>query len=501
MTSEQLLLMRNCKGNVAFFVSHFCHIYNATQRAWLRFDLWPAQEGLLDDLNRHRLTLILKARQLGLSWLCLAYALWLMVFHPAAAVLIFSQREDEAIELLARLKGMYERLPPWMKAPYIVAQNKHDFELSNGSSAKCFPTTAGRSYTGSLVFVDEADFIPDLQTLLNAVKPAIDAGGKMFLVSTTDKAQPESTFKLAYKAAKQHKTEWHPIFLPWTARPDRTSSWYEAIRADIYARTGALDDLFQEYPATDSEALAPNSLDKRISVIWLEACFAEMEPLLGVGSAPAIPQLQLYRPPDPERGYVLGADPAEGNPTSDDSALCVVDALSGEECAVLAGKFEPATFGSHLAALSRYYNAAAALIERNNHGHAVLQWVQENAPHVRLLFGHDDKPGWMSSKLGKTLLYDACADAFRVHSGAAEGHVNPATATKLLHDATTYQQLARIEGSTLRAPDDQADDRADAFALATMACIQASLGIVHLRQGKVKGRNGPPMIRKGRINA
>ena len=469
-------------------------------RLWLLFDLWPAQGELLEGLNHHRLTMILKARQLGLSWLCLSYALWLMIFHPAAAILIFSLRDEEAIELLARLKGMYDRLPDWMKGSGIAGFNKHELQLVNGSSAKCFPTTAGRSYTGTLVLVDEADFIPDLQALLNAVKPAIDAGGKMFLVSTTDKAQPESTFKRIYRAAKLAQTDWHPIFLPWTVRPDRTEAWYRGIKADIYARTGSLDDLYQEYPATDSEALAPRSLDKRIAIHWLEACFAQQEPQRAVPDAPAIPTLDIFVRPDEERAYVIGADPAEGNPNSDDSALTVVDAYTGEECATLAGKFEPATFGSHLTAIARYYNGAAALIERNNHGHAVIQWVQENSPHVRLLVGHDERIGWMSSKLGKTLLYDACAETFRTNSGADIGEVTSANANKLVHNFSTYQQLARIEGATLRAPDDQADDRADAFALATMACIQSALGIVHMRQGRVKGRGGEPMIRKGRIN-
>ena len=41
--------------------------------------------------------------------------------------------------------------------------------------------------------------------------------------------------------------------------------------------------------------------------------------------------------------YVVGADPAEGNPTSDPSALEVLDADSGEEVASLAGRYEPAT--------------------------------------------------------------------------------------------------------------------------------------------------------------
>jgi hypothetical protein len=450
------------------------------------FAVWPAQVSALESMHRHRLTLILKARQLGLSWLAIGYALWQMIFHPAAAILIFSQRDEEAIDLLARLRGIYDRLPPFLQAASTSLDNKHEFSLANGSSAKSFPTTAGRSYTGSLVIVDEADYLPDLQQLLNAVKPTIDAGGRMLLISTADKGQPESTFKRIYRAARKSENEWHTLFLPWHARPQRDAGWYDRISRDIFSRTGSLDDLYQEYPASDTEALAPRSLDKRISPMWIEACFAETDPLGQEAATPPIVNLEIYVYPERGRRYVIGGDPAEGNPNSDDSTALVLDMQTGEECAVLAGKFEPAILASYILLLSEYYNGAPAMIERNNHGHAVLQWMEENAGWVRLLFGHDEKMGWMSSKLGKTLLYTECADHFRS---------NAETFTKVLHSYATYSQLASIDGSTLRAPEGMHDDRADAFALAQVGRISVGLHETIMRQAPVRGRGGNPMVR------
>jgi len=494
-TKAQQAELEKCKANVTHFIDAYCQIYNATEREWVRFDLWDAQRETLHAFRSSLLSLVLKARQLGLSWLTLCHALYDMLFHPAATVLIFSKRDEEAIELLGRLKGIHERLPVWMRGE-VVASSAHDFGLSNGSSAKAFPTTGGRSYTGSLVIVDEADFVQDLDALLNAVKPTIDAGGQMIMISTVDKSRPESPFKRIYRAAKRGKTEWQAIFLPWHARPGRTAAWYEAQKADVLARTGALDDLHQEYPATDTEALAPRSLDKRISPMWIEACYAEREPLTLVdchaslrgvyNDAPSLPNLEIYTPPQPGRKYVLGADPAEGNPTSDDSALTVVDVATGEECAVLAGKVEPATFGSYIAAVSAYYHDAPAMIERNNHGHAVLQWVEEHAGEVHLLAGHDDKRGWLSSGLGKALLYTECADHFRV---------NAQDNSKVLHSFATYQQLASIEGATLRAPEGQHDDRADSYALAQVA-RSAEAGTAAVAQAVVRGRGHNPMVRR-----
>ena len=43
----------------------------------------------------------------------------------------------------------------------------------------------------------------------------------------------------------------------------------------------------------------------------------------------AIPGVTLYELPQPGRRYVIGADPAEGNPNSDESAACVLDDAAG----------------------------------------------------------------------------------------------------------------------------------------------------------------------------
>ena len=137
-----------CTQCIDYWIEMYVLIFNATDKDWVRFVLWPAQSDTLEKISQERQSIVLKARQLGLSWLVLCYALHAMIFRPAATILIFSKRDEEAVELLRRVKGVYERLPSWMQ-PHILADAEHNWELSNGSSAKSFPTTGGRSYTGS----------------------------------------------------------------------------------------------------------------------------------------------------------------------------------------------------------------------------------------------------------------------------------------------------------------------------------------------------------------
>jgi hypothetical protein len=444
-----------CAEDPAYFLDRHASVYDATRADWLAFRLWPAQVTTLDTIRDNRLVVILKARQLGLTWLVLGFALWEMLFRPAAEVLLFSRRDDEATDLLAhRLRGMYDRLPAWLKVRSFVVDNDHEWQLSNGSRALAFPTTAGDSYTATLAVVDEADLVPDLDRLMRAVKPTVDGGGRMVLLSRADKTKPLSPFKRIYDGARKGQNGWAQVFLPWHARPDRDAAWYDAQRRDVLARTGAVDDLHEQYPATDEEALAARSLDKRLPVEWLTRCYRQAEPVAPGPGAPALPGLAVYAPPARGRRYVVGADPAEGNPTSDDSALEVLDADSSEEVASLAGRFEPATFAAHVDAVGRWYNGAAVLVERNNHGQAVLLWLRDNSRLLRL-YGDDGKPGWNTTSKSKALLYDRAGEVLR--DGEA-----------VIHTPDTFAQLASVEGTSLRAPEGQPDDRAVAFALAVV---------------------------------
>ncbi|MBI3408127.1 MAG: hypothetical protein HY040_07200 [Planctomycetes bacterium] len=172
---------------------------------------------------------------------------------------------------------------------------------------------------------------------------------------------------------------------------------------------------------------------------------------LGRG-APAIPGLTVFKLPVPGRSYVIGADPAEGNPTSDESAASVIDEEEGEEVAHPAGRFEPATFAAHVNAVGVWYNRASVMVESNNHGHAVILWLRDNSK-LLLLCGHDFNTGWHTTTKGKSLLYDRAGEDLRDEEAK-------------IHALETYCQLVSIEGSTLRAPEGQLDDRATAFVLA-----------------------------------
>ena len=242
------------------------------------FKLWPAQVATLWQFLQRRLFIILKARQLGISWLCCAYALWLCVFQPGRRVLLFSRGQREADELLRRVTAMYNRLPEWMRdhSPYARDPNTTSAEWANGSTVESLPATqnAGRSLTASLVIADEFAFMQWADQLYTALKPTIDGGGQLIVVSTANGAR--GLFHALWQKAYSRLNQFLPIFLNWRMRPGRDDAWYQQVASE--AVSSAL--MMQEYPSTPEEAFSATDAEKFLpSMVWWNALGVNFLPL------------------------------------------------------------------------------------------------------------------------------------------------------------------------------------------------------------------------------
>jgi len=433
-----------CAYDPVYFIDKFCWIEDKVARDWVRFNLWEKQKDALEAMDANQQVIVLKARQLGLTWLAVSYALWTMLFRRGSGILLFSRRENEAKELLERMRGVHARLPESLRGS-VTVDNAQELGMGGMQSwARCFPTTkhSGRSYSATVAIVDEADFIPDLKLLLNAVKPAIDGGGKLVLISTANKEDMNSAFKGIWQGAVKGMNGYRHIFLPWDAHPSRDQAWYARQGADYHT-----DDLHQEYPANLEQALSARQSSKRFPAEWLTRCRGDRVPLV---DALGVPGFTAYAHPLKGQEYLVSADPAEGNPGSDPSAAVVLDAETWEEVGTLHGNYEPDIFASYLTQAGEHYNRATVLVERNNHGHAVLLALEYAGYQNIYMSPMDKKAGWLSNSRDKVLAVGNCAQALREGCCAVN------------HEGT-LAELAILEAGTLKAPQGEHDDLAMAF--------------------------------------
>lgn len=244
------------------------------------FKLWPAQAELLWALLLNRLVLILKSRQLGVSWICCWYVLWLCFWQAGKLALLLSRGQDEANEMLRRVRVLYERLPEWIRqaGPSVVKLNTEEIAWSNGSRVQSLPASpgSGRSYTASVAIMDEAAFMAYASEVYTAMKPTIDAGGQLVILSTAN-GRANLFYTLCERAMKG-LGGFVFRFLPWWVRPGRDTAWYAATEADAIDATL----MKQEYPATPEEAFEATEVGAFLPSIALwDACRAEVPPLDG----------------------------------------------------------------------------------------------------------------------------------------------------------------------------------------------------------------------------
>jgi hypothetical protein len=244
------------------------------------FHLWPAQEALLEAIAHEPRVLILKARQLGLTWLACAYGLWLCLHQDRRLVLTFSVGQDEANEMMRRMTVMYDHLPPAVRAglPRVVKRNTEELAWENGSRVESLPsrTTAGSGYTASLVILDEFAKNPNADTVYTAVKPTIDGGGKLVILSTAHGTGNLFHDLVTRAQAGAGRFAFH--FLPWQARPGRDAAWYAEVAADAVD----MAHMQQEYPASPEEAFAASEVDAFLPdmALWRVGCLdAAIPPL------------------------------------------------------------------------------------------------------------------------------------------------------------------------------------------------------------------------------
>lgn len=235
----------------AFAARTQIEVPNGTDVAHVPFVLWPEQRGLLDTMHAERLLAILKARQLGVSWLACVYALRLCALYPGQPVLCLSRGQLEANELVHRISFMYHQHADRAWLPRLTADNTADLAWANGSSVTSLAATrnAGRSLTAALAILDEWAFMAWPKQTLAAVKPTIDAGGKLFIISSAD--GQGSAYHQFWQHAVSGLNGYKAVFLPWFAHPDRGDGWREQ---KIVEASGDTASVLREYPANDLEA-------------------------------------------------------------------------------------------------------------------------------------------------------------------------------------------------------------------------------------------------------
>ena len=264
MTAAQLRAkeFEYCRSNPVYFVETYCHIEDKSAAELIQpFKLWPMQKQALKELADNRMNVILKARQLGITWLALAEAVRLLMCWTGRTVVAISRAEEEAKELVRRAAVILRHMPEFVReekdvpsgwsGPIFKASSLEivvRFPDGPDSTFKAFLSSPGaaRGFTADLIILDEWAFQQFAEEIWASIFPVMNrpTSGRVIGLSTIKRGT------LFEEIFTNPDNGFHKIFLPWYADPDRDEAWY--------SRTlGALgeDKTLEEYPATVEEAL------------------------------------------------------------------------------------------------------------------------------------------------------------------------------------------------------------------------------------------------------
>ena len=346
---------------------------------------WHWQREVLDEWMAHPLNLVLKARQIGITWLGAGYALWKLLTMPGTRALVVSINEDEAIKVVCRIFDMFVSLPEHLRFEAQVTKPTRgarpttliEFTFPDGriSSVVGLPSTrrAGHGETATLVLLDEYARHEYARESWKATFPTADNGGQILVISTANGVSNEMTgegnfFHHLWTNHEEYGIEVQ--FLPWDLHPDRDERWYTT-----NARALPPADRAEQFPRSPEEAF-----------ILTGDCWFDLEALSWYADNHVLAEddrfrfvldqsgtrakihkdakgwIRLYVKPDAGHDYAIGADVATGR-GYDYSCAYVIDLTSMAIVAELHGKLDADEYAAQLHYLGRWYGSARIAVE------------------------------------------------------------------------------------------------------------------------------------------
>ena len=385
-----------CGRDPVYFITKYVRISHP-QRGLIPFTTFPYQDKLVRDYMRHRFNVILKARQLGISEVTAAFAAWLMLFHRQKNILVMATKGQTAKNIVKKVKTSLKRIPKWLMLAEITTDNVMSIELDNGSQIKAITTSedAGRSEALSLLIIDEAAFVKNLDELWTGLSPTVSAGGRVIVLSTPNGVG--NKFHQIYTDSENDQNEFHHTKIMWWEHPERvsdleddpdrpgfkTSTWYrKEIKSSNMSDRDVAQELECSFNASGETVLSFEQLK------WVESGLLDPQSREGQER-----NIFVWWKKQPEKRYVISADVARGD-GRDNSAAIVWDVETMDQVAEYYGKSKPEEFAKILMQLGHEYNNALLVVENNNVGLTCLEHLRlglyENVYYSRK---GDHKPG------------------------------------------------------------------------------------------------------------
>jgi len=382
----------------------------------------PAQRRF--EERRGRQNIVLKARQMGITTWVAGRLFLRTICRPGTLTLQVAHTREAAEAMFSIVQRMWAELPEdFQKGPLIrsranVGQMVFPELDSEYRVASACDLGAGRGLSVQNLHCSEVSLWPgDAAMTLAGLRAALAPDGELVLEST-----PSGAYGAFYeewcRGVDTCEDEGLLVrhFLPWWLEPSyvRAPVAREAMNAEetmLVERYGLSEEqigfrreLERSYGGLRSQEFAEDAETCFratglcfFDIAAIERRIQELEPaeIQRRGNA-----LMVWFAPVSGRRYIVAADSAGGGENGDFAAVQVIDRDTGLQCAELQERLRPSELAKVAVELAKEYHGALIAVERNNHGAAVLAYIESSEGYANV-YRQESEVGWLTTAASK----------------------------------------------------------------------------------------------------
>jgi hypothetical protein len=374
------------------------------------------------EQRRGRRNIILKARQMGMTTWVAGRLFLRTVLQMGQMTLLVAHTREAAESIFGTVQRMWEGMPEEMREGVLRRSKANAWQMvfpelgSEFRVGSACDASVGRGLSLNQLHCSEVSRWPgDARATLAGLRAALTPQGEMVLESTPNGAY--GAFYREWCGGVESGDGLVRHFLPWWMEPA-----YVGDAVDAASLTEAERGLVERQGLTLEQIGFRRGLESGYGVLRLqefaedaETCFratgqccfevAAIEQRMSELEEPRVERrggaLQVWFTPRAGREYVVAVDSAGGGEDGDFAAVQVVDRETGLQCAELQERLRPAELAKAAAELAREYGGAMIAVERNNHGAAVLAYLETSERYARVWRDRSGQAGWLTTAASK----------------------------------------------------------------------------------------------------
>lgn len=376
------------------------------------------------DTSRRKITL--KARQFGITTDAVLRRFDSCVWNCNKTICILAHKQDVLDKIFSIVKTAYKNMPEQLR-PVLDrgGGSKYEYRFPELNSL-IYTTLEVRGGTIHELHVSEAAFIP--KERIDATLQAVPIGGLVEFESTPNglnhfydlwNESHDGYSRFFFPWFFHH--DYHIVTAPFALTDDEERLCSFALskfgrtlnHAQIAFRRHKIKELGfrifqQEYPEDEQTCFLTSGFNP------FDAGKLKDKLLVAPVKFETRNQICIYERFDRTKKYVIGVDVAEGV-RSDYSVACCFCIETKKEVAFFRGHLSPSDFADNIFEMGKMFSRADSwphvIVERNNHGHAVILKLNEVLNYPGLWIGPDDRIGHNTTSITRPLLLDTFIEA------------------------------------------------------------------------------------------